>query len=87
MKKKKKKNYSIPHSDSSPLMMNYTLKRWQDSLVQYIHNKLHEMQFLVCKTLCSYGKNRKDGHGMLTHSYLLASLVVLMVKIGMIRWS
>ena len=54
-----KKNYSIPHSDSSPLMMNYTLKRWQDSLVQYIHNKLHEMQFLVCKTLCSYSKYRK----------------------------
>jgi len=32
-------------------MMNYILKRWQHSLVQYIHNNLHEMHSLLCKTL------------------------------------
>jgi hypothetical protein len=55
-------------------------ERWQDSWDQQIHNKLHEIHSLVCKTPCSYGQNQKEqvvltrcriGHGRLTHSYLL----------------
>ena len=51
---------------------------------------------LVGKTLCSYDQNRKGrmvltrcrtSHGEFTHSYLLARLFVLTVKIARIGWS
>jgi hypothetical protein len=39
--------------------MKYILKRWQDSWDEQIHNKLHELHFLVGKTPCSNGQIRK----------------------------
>jgi hypothetical protein len=46
-------NCSIPCTDFKPSIMNYILKRWQDSWDQQIHNKLHEIHYLVDKTPCS----------------------------------
>jgi kelch-like protein 2/3 len=74
-------NCSIPYTDLKPFIVNYILKRWEDSWDQQIHNKLQEIHYsLVGKTPCSYGQNPKEqvdltrcriGHSRLTHSYLL----------------
>jgi mRNA-degrading endonuclease RelE of RelBE toxin-antitoxin system len=72
-------NCSIPYTDLKPFIVNYILKRWQDSWDQQIHNKLQEIHYsLVGKTPCSYGQNPKEqvdltrcriGHSRLRHSY------------------
>jgi len=76
--------------------MNHIFKHKHYSWDQQIHNNVHEIHSLVGKTLCSYVQNLKDrvvltrcrtSHGRCTHSYLLAMLFVLTVKIARIRWS
>ena len=73
-------NCSIPYTDFKPFIMTYILKRWKDCWDQHIHNKLHEIHYIVGNTSCSYGHNRKEqvvftrcciAHGRLAHSYLL----------------
>ena len=51
-------NCSIPYTYFKPFIMKHTLKRWQVSWDQQIHNKLHEIHSLVGKTPCSYGQYR-----------------------------
>ena len=46
-------NCSSPCTKIEPFIMKYNLKRCQDSWDQQIHSKLHEMHYLVGKTLCS----------------------------------
>ena len=76
------------HSLVCKTLCSYGKKRkdWQWYAYSYL---------FVGKNLCSYRQNRKDGvswsdctiHGRFTHSYLLAKLIVLTVKIAKIGWS
>jgi hypothetical protein len=47
---------SIPYTDLRIIIMNYVLKRWQDSSNQKINNKLFVIHSFVGKILFSYGK-------------------------------
>ena len=53
-------NCYIPYRDFIPFIIKYISKLWQDSRDQQIHNKLHDIHYLVGKTPCSYGQNRKE---------------------------
>jgi hypothetical protein len=73
-------NCPIPYTDFKPFITKYILKRWEDSWDQHIHNKLHEIHYIVGKMSCSYDHNRKEQvvftrcrieHDRVTHSYLL----------------
>ena len=46
---------SIPYTDLRAIIMNWILKRWQDSWDQQINNKLLVMHSFVGKILCSRG--------------------------------
>jgi len=47
---------SIPYTDLRAIIMNWILKRWQDSWDQQINNKLLVIHSFVGKILCSYGQ-------------------------------
>jgi uncharacterized membrane protein YobD (UPF0266 family) len=60
-------------------MMNYILKRWQDSSIQYI---LTHSYLLTRLFVCTVNITR-TGHDMFTHSYLLTRLFVCTLNITM----
>ena len=66
---------SIPYTDLRAIIMNWILKRWQNSWDQQINSKLLVIHSFIGKMLCSYGQQvltrcRTD-HGGVAHRYVL----------------